>query len=99
MRADETNFGARFLRLMASATLQSFFNDGVEVLMMTWSKSFAMRRHFLHADIVRRAVEQAGIRRERGGLREPGGIPIAGDFAPRLITRTRAAVKPVKAGW
>src|ERR1039457_5982026 len=31
--------------LMASATLQSFFNDGVEVLMMTWSKSFAMARH------------------------------------------------------
>ena len=27
---------------MASATLQSFFSDGVEVLMMTWLKSFAM---------------------------------------------------------
>ena len=26
-----------FCALMASATLQSFFSDGVEVLMMTWS--------------------------------------------------------------
>src|SRR5271170_661698 len=34
-----------FCALIASATLQSFFNDGVEVLMMTWSKSFAMARH------------------------------------------------------
>src|ERR1700690_3540805 len=38
-------FVAGFCALMASATLQSFFNDGVEVLMMTWSKSFAMARH------------------------------------------------------
>ena len=30
--------------LMASATLQSFFSDGVDVLMMTWLKSLAMRR-------------------------------------------------------
>ena len=34
-----------FCCLMASATLQSFFSDGVEVLMMTWSKSFAIARH------------------------------------------------------
>ena len=31
-----------FRALMASATLQSFFNDGVEVLMMTCWKSLAM---------------------------------------------------------
>jgi len=29
---------------MASATLQSFFSDGVDVLMMTWPKSLAMRK-------------------------------------------------------
>ena len=46
--------------------------------------------------IVRRTIEQARIGRERGGLREPGGIPIAGDFAPRLITRTGTAVETVK---
>jgi hypothetical protein len=38
-------FVSGFCALMASATLQSFFSDGVEVLMMTWSKSFAMARH------------------------------------------------------
>ena len=48
---------------------------------------------FFDADIVRRAVQQARIRRERGGLREPGRIPITGDLAPRLITRARAAIK------
>ena len=30
--------------LMASATLQSFFSDGVDVLIMTWLNSLAMRR-------------------------------------------------------
>ena len=35
---------------------------------------------------------------ERGGLREPGGIPIARDFAPRLIARAGAAVKAVETG-
>src|SRR5450432_593808 len=50
-------------------------------------------------NVVRRAVEQFGIRRERGGLREPRRIPIAGDFAPRLITRACAAVKTVVRRW
>ena len=36
---------------------------------------------------------------ERGGLREPGRIPEAGDFAPRLVTRAGAAVKAVETGW
>ena len=38
-------FVSGFCDLMASATLQSFFNDGVLVLMMTWSKFFASARH------------------------------------------------------
>src|SRR6266568_7241806 len=38
-------FVSGFCDLMASATLQSFFNDGVLVLIMTWSKSLAMARH------------------------------------------------------
>src|SRR5690349_4287285 len=49
--------------------------------------------------MVRRAIEQQGIRRERGWLRQPRGIPIAGDLAPRLVTRAGAAVKTIKARW
>jgi len=44
VRADKADLGVRVLRLEASATLQSFFRDGVEVLKMTWWKSRAMRR-------------------------------------------------------
>src|SRR6266550_4131152 len=66
-------FVSGFCDLIASATLQSSFCDG---------------EAFFQINTVRRAVEQFGIRRERGGLREPRRIPIAGDFAPRLITRT-----------
>src|SRR5580692_2238054 len=40
-----------FCFLMASATLQSFFSDGVEVLMMTWSQSFAMARHWARSTL------------------------------------------------
>src|SRR5580698_8823434 len=39
-------FVSGFCCLMASATLQSFLSEGVEVLMMTWSKSLAMARHW-----------------------------------------------------
>src|SRR5580698_8115291 len=39
-------FTPGFCALIASATLQSFLSEGVEVLMMTWSKSLAMARHW-----------------------------------------------------
>ena len=85
-----------FCALMASATLQSFFSDGVDVLMMTWSKSLAMARHLARSMLCGGQSSSSRIGRERRGLREPGRIPIAGDFAPRLVTRAGAAVKAVK---
>ena len=85
-----------FCALIASATLQSFFSDGVEVWMMTCSIILRDAQGFLHADVVRRAIQQLGLRHQRGRLGQPGGIPKAGDLAPRLIPRARAAVKTVK---
>ena len=35
---------------------------------------------------------------QRGGLRQPGRIPEAGDLAPRLVARAGAAVEAVEAG-
>ena len=55
-----------------------------------------MREALVHADVVRRAVEQLASGHQRGGLRQPGGIPEAGDFAPRLVARAGAAVEAVK---
>ena len=52
----------------------------------------------LDVDVVRRAIEQLAARHQRGGLREPGGIPIGRDFAPRLIARAGAAIKAIKTG-
>ena len=88
-----------FCSLMASATLQSFFNDGVEVLMMTWSKFLRLFQALLDADVVRRAIHQLAVGHQRGRLGQPGGIPEGSDFAPGLVTRAGAAVKPVKARW
>jgi len=56
-------------------------------------KVFGDAETFRQADRVRRAVEQPGVGHERGGLREPRGIPVAGDFAPVLVTRAGAAVE------
>jgi len=50
-------------------------------------------------DVVRRAIEELGAGNERGGLGEPGGIPIAGDFAPSLVARAGAAVETIKTRW
>ena len=49
-------------------------------------------------DRVRRAIHQPGFGHERGGLRQPGGIPKAGYFASRLITGSGASVETIKAG-
>ena len=51
-----------------------------------------------HVNVVRRAVEEPAAGHERGGLREPGGIPVAGDFARGLVAGTGAAVKAVEGG-
>ena len=47
-------------------------------------------------DVVGGAIEQPGIGRERGGLGEPGGVPVTRHFAARLVARTCAAIKPIK---
>src|SRR5439155_23625033 len=58
--------------------------------------TFRLVEALFDVDVVRRAVEQFGVRHERGRLREPGGIPEAGDFAPRLVTGAGAAVETVE---
>ena len=96
MRTDETDLRVRLLRLDGLGHLAVVFqrrrggvdDDVIEIL--------RDGEGFRHADVVRRAVEQLGVWHERGGLREPGRIPIAGDFAPRLIPRARAAVETVE---
>jgi len=50
----------------------------------------------LDVDVVRRAIEQFRVRDERGGLREPGGLPERSDFAPRLVTGAGAAIETVE---
>ena len=96
MRADKTDLGVGLLRLDGFGNLAIVFqrrragvdDDVVEI--------FRDGEAFGHVNVVRRTIKEFGIGRERGGLREPGGIPIAGDFAPRLVTRAGAAVKAVE---
>ena len=97
MRADEADFRVGLLRLDGLGDLAIIFqrrrggvdDDVIEI--------YRDGETFREVNIVRRAVEQPGIWRERGWLREPRRIPIAGHFAPRLIPRAGAAVKAVKA--
>ena len=51
-----------------------------------------------HAHAVRGRVDQLGIRHHGGHLGEPCRIPERADFAPRLVTRTGAAVEPLIGG-
>jgi len=99
VRADEADLGAGLLLLDGLGHLaivlqrrRGGVDDDVVVIL---GDGQALR----HTDVQRGAVQQARIGRERGGLRQPSGIPIAGDFAARLITRARAAVKTVKTRW
>ena len=49
-------------------------------------------------DVMRRAIHQFRVRHQRGWLGQPGRIPKAGDFAPRLVARTGAAIEAVEGG-
>jgi hypothetical protein len=96
VRADETDFRVRLLRLDRLGDLAIVFQrrrGGVDDDVI---KILCDGEAFFQINVVRRAIQQFGIRHERGRLREPGRIPIAGDFAARLITRARAAVKTVE---
>ncbi len=53
---------------------------------------------FRDADPVRRTVQQPGLRHQRGRLRQPGGVPVAGDLASGLVARAGSSVEAVKAG-
>jgi len=96
VRADKTDLRVGLLRLDGFGHFAIVFqrrrgridDDVIEIL--------RDGEAFFQINVVRRAIQKFGIRHERGGLREPRRIPIAGDFAARLITRTRAAVKPIK---
>ena len=96
VRPDKTDFRVRLLlfdglghpAIVLQRRRAGVDDDVVEVL--------GHAEAFLLADVVRRAIEQFGTRRERGRLRQPGGIPVAGDFAHGLVARPGAAVKTVK---
>ena len=60
--------------------------------------TFGLLKAPFDVDVVRRAVHQLRVRHQRRRLRQPSRIPEAGDFAPRLVTRARAAIEAVKAG-
>ena len=49
------------------------------------------------ADIVRGTIQESCARDHCGRLRQPCGIPVAGDFAAGLITRPCAAVESIEA--
>src|SRR5277367_1792255 len=96
MRADETDFRVgllRFNRLGHLAIVAQRRRAGVDDDVIVFLRD---AQAFVLLDAVRRTVEQFAARHERGGLREPGRIPIAGDFALRLVARTSAAVITVK---
>ena len=59
-------------------------------------KAFGPFETLFDVDVVRRAIEQRAVGRERGWLREPCRIPIRRHFATRLVTRTGAAIKSIK---
>jgi hypothetical protein len=58
--------------------------------------AFGILEASLHLEVVGRAVEQLAIVDEAGGLAQPGGIPEAGDFAPRPATGASTAIETVK---
>ena len=51
---------------------------------------------FLDVDAVRGAIEQLGTGHEGRWLREPGRIPVAGDFALGLVARASAAIEAIE---
>ena len=61
--------------------------------------AFGLFQALFDADIVRRAIEQFGIGHQCGRLRQPCRIPIAGDLAPRLVTRARPAIEAIERRW
>ena len=67
--------------------------------MMSVVELLGFGQALLDADVVGRAIEQFAVRRQRGGLGQPGRVPKRRDFAPRLITRAGAAIKTVKTRW
>jgi hypothetical protein len=98
MGADEADLGGGFLLLDGLGDLAIVFQrrgGGVDDDVIELARLF---QALLDADVVRRAIEQLAVGHQRGRLGQPGGIPKRGDFAPRLVTRAGAAVKPVKAG-
>lgn len=57
---------------------------------------FRFLKALFDLDVVRRTIHQFGIWHERSGLRKPGWIPEARDFAARLIARTSPAIETVE---
>ena len=53
---------------------------------------------FADPNVVRGTIHELRIRDQRGRLRQPSGIPVAGDFTASLVTGPGSAVKPVEAG-
>ena len=47
----------------------------------------------LEVDFMRRTIQQLAAGHERGGLGQPGRVPIAGDLALGLVARAGAAVR------
>src|SRR5208282_4362152 len=47
-------------------------------------------------NVMRGAIQELRIGHQRGWLREPSGVPEAGDLAPRLVARAGAAVEAVE---
>ena len=96
VRADEADFRVRLLRLDRLGHLAIVFQRRRARVDDDVIKFLGDGQAFVLLDVVRRAVEQFAAGHERGGLREPGRIPIAGDFTLRLVARTGAAVIAVK---
>ena len=98
MRSDKADFGVGPILFDGFGDLAIVFQGGGAGVDDDVVVVLRVLEAVLDVDVMGRTVEQPGVGDERGGLGEPGWIPEAGDFAPGLVARTRAAVKAIETG-